>query len=213
MIQIRKLSYRVAGRPLFEGANLGLESGWRVGLVGRNGSGKSTLLNLLSGSLQPDQGEIGIQRGLTLGMVAQEAPSGGASLIDTVLAADEERTALLAAAEQAPPERLAEIHERLATIRAESAPARAAKILAGLGFDEAAQQSPVDSLSGGWRMRVALAALLFSAPDLLLLDEPTNHLDLEAALWLEGYLKTYPGTLILVSHDRDLLNAVAEKIV
>ncbi len=213
MIQIRKMSYRVAGRPLFEDADLSLEAGWRVGLVGRNGSGKSTLLNLLSGALQPDQGEIGVQRGLTIGMVAQEAPSGSTSLIDTVLAADEERAALLAAAEQAPPERLAEIHDRLATIQAESAPARAAKILAGLGFDEAAQQRPVDSLSGGWRMRVALAALLFSAPDLLLLDEPTNHLDLEASLWLEGYLKTYPATLILVSHDRDLLNAVAEKIV
>ncbi|MCG8598439.1 MAG: ATP-binding cassette domain-containing protein, partial [Kiloniellales bacterium] len=213
MIQLRKMSYRVAGRPLFEDADLSLEAGWRVGLVGRNGSGKSTLLNLLSASLQPDQGEVSVQRGLSIGMVAQEAPSGSNSLIETVLAADEERAALLAAAEQAPPERLAEIHDRLAAIQAESAPARAAKILAGLGFDEAAQRRPVDSLSGGWRMRVALAALLFSEPDLLLLDEPTNHLDLEAALWLEGYLKSYPGTLILVSHDRDLLNAVAQKIV
>ena len=213
MIQIDQMSYRVGGRPLFDEASLGIDLGWRVGLVGRNGSGKSTLLKLLTGELQPDQGKIGLPRRLSLGGVAQEAPSGPQRLLDTVLAADQERSALLAAAETAPAERQAEVHERLAAIQAESAPARAAKILAGLGFDEETQQHPVDSLSGGWRMRVALAALLFSAPDLLLLHEPTNHLDLEAALWLEGFLKTYPGTLILVSHDRGLLNAVAGKIV
>ena len=213
MIRVERMSYRVAGRPLFEEASLGLDQGWRVGLVGRNGSGKTTLLKLLTGELQPDLGEVVIPRAARVGTVAQEAPSGPQSLLETVLAADRERSELLAAAETASPDRLAEIHERLAAIGAESAPARAAKILAGLGFDEPAQKGAVDTLSGGWRMRVALAALLFSAPDLLLLDEPTNHLDLEAALWLEGYLKTYPGTLILVSHDRGLLNAVAEKTV
>ncbi len=213
MIRIERISYRVAGRPLFEDASLSLDPGERVGLVGRNGSGKTTLLKLLTGELQPDLGEVVVPRATRVGTVAQEAPSGPQSLLETVLAADRERSELLAAADTASPERLAEIHERLAAIGAESAPARAAKILAGLGFDEAAQQGAVDTLSGGWRMRVALAALLFSAPDLLLLDEPTNHLDLEAALWLEGFLKTYPGTLILVSHDRGLLNAIAEKTV
>ena len=151
---------------------------------------------------------------MRIGKVAQDAPSGPTSLIDTVLAADQERSTLLAEAEEtSDPARIAELHERLATIQADSAPARAARILAGLGFDEAAQQRPCAEFSGGWRMRVALAALLFAAPDLLLLDEPTNHLDLEAALWLEGFLKSYPGTLLLVSHDRGLLNRAVNRIV
>ena len=214
MIQIERVSYRVAGRPLLEEATVGLNKGWRIGLIGRNGSGKTTLLNLIAGSLQPDQGEIRLPRGLGTGMLAQEAPSGPQSLIETVLSTDRERSALLAEADGASdPARIAEIHERLAAIDAQSAPARAARILAGLGFDEDAQQRPVDGLSGGWRMRVGLAALLFAAPDLLLLDEPSNHLDLEATLWLEGYLAGYPGTLILVSHDRDLLNKVPNKIL
>ena len=214
MIQIERVSYRVAGRPLLEEATAGLNKGWRIGLVGRNGSGKTTLLNLIAGSLQPDQGEIRLPRGLEPGMLAQEAPAGPQSLIETVLATDRERSALLAEAESAgEPARIAEIHERLAAIEAQSAPARAARILAGLGFDDDAQQGAVDGLSGGWRMRVGLAALLFTAPELLLLDEPSNHLDLEATLWLEGYLAGYPGTLILVSHDRDLLNKVPNKIL
>ena len=214
MLHINDLAYRVQGDPLFEGATVAVNKGERVGLVGRNGSGKTTLLKLISGELHPDEGSISIPRNLRVGKVAQDAPSGHTSLIDTVLAADRERTALLAEAEVASDAaRIAELHERLATIGADSAPARAARILAGLGFDEAAQQRPCGEFSGGWRMRVALAALLFSAPDLLLLDEPTNHLDLEASLWLEGFLKGYPGTLLLVSHDRDLLNRAVNRIV
>ncbi|HSR71752.1 MAG TPA: ABC-F family ATP-binding cassette domain-containing protein, partial [Kiloniellales bacterium] len=217
MLQITDLLYRVSGRILFDRAGAAVGKGERVGLVGRNGSGKTTLLQLIAGELQPDEGAVELPRRWRVGRIAQEAPSGPESLIATVLAADTERAALLAEAERAEhggsPERIAEIHERLAAIRAESAPARAARILAGLGFDEAAQQRPCAELSGGWRMRVALAALLFSEPDVLLLDEPTNHLDLEASLWLEGFLAGYPGTLILVSHDRDLLNRVPDKIL
>ncbi|HEX9790097.1 MAG TPA: ABC-F family ATP-binding cassette domain-containing protein [Kiloniellales bacterium] len=214
MLHINDLIYRVAGQPLFDNATVAIGKGERVGLIGRNGSGKTTLLRLISGELHPDGGAISLPRTQRIGGVAQEAPSGPESLLDTVLAADKERTKLLAEAEHChDPARIAELHERLATIGADSAPARAARILAGLGFDEAAQARPCAELSGGWRMRVALAALLFAAPDLLLLDEPTNHLDLEATLWLEGFLKSYPGTLILVSHDRDLLNRVPRKIV
>ncbi len=214
MLHINDLVYRVQGEPLFDHATVAVNKGERVGLVGRNGSGKTTLLKLISGELHPDQGSITYPRLTRVGKVAQEAPSGQTSLIDTVLAADSERNALLAEAEHASdPHRIAELHERLATIGADSAPARAARILAGLGFDEAAQQRPCAEFSGGWRMRVALAALLFRAPDLLLLDESTNHLDLEAALWLEGYLKSYPGTLLLVSHDRGLLNRAVNRII
>ena len=214
MLHINNLTYRIGPRLLFDGATVAVNKGERVGLVGRNGSGKTTLLRLLSGEIAPDLGEAGIAGRGRIGRVKQEAPGGQRSLLDTVLAADEERTALLAEAETAKePHRIAEIHERLATIKAESAPARAARILAGLGFDDEAQQRPCAEFSGGWRMRVALASLLFSEPDLLLLDEPTNHLDLEATLWLEGYLRSYPGTLLLISHDRDLLNRVPQKII
>ncbi len=214
MLHVNEMTYRVAGRALFERATLAVNKGERTGLVGPNGSGKTSLLNLISGSLQPDEGSLSLQRGVRLGLVAQDAPSGPESLLDTVLAADPERTALLEEAETAhDPGRIAEVHERLADIGAASAPARAARILAGLGFDEAGQQGSCRELSGGWRMRVALAALLFPQPDLLLLDEPTNHLDLEATLWLEGFLRSYPGTLLLVSHDRNLLNRVAKRIV
>jgi ATP-binding cassette subfamily F protein 3 len=214
MLQIKTLTCRIAGHPLLERAQATIDRGWRVGLVGRNGSGKTTLLKLIAGRIGPDEGEISVPRSWRIGAVAQEAPNGPESLLETVLAADRERTDLLAEAERArDPGRIAEIHERLAAIGADSAPARAARILAGLGFDEAAQAGPCAELSGGWRMRVALAALLFSAPDLMLLDEPTNHLDLEATLWLEAFLKRYPGTLVLVSHDRDLLNRVPDKIL
>ena len=214
MLRITELGYRVAGRPILEGASLSVNDGERVGLIGRNGSGKTTLLKLITGDLQPDQGDIALPARNSVGTLPQDAPSGPESLIDTVLAADVERAALLREAEAAEdPGRLAEVHERLATIEADSAPARAARILAGLGFDEAAQQGPCSALSGGWRMRVALAAILFRQPDILLLDEPTNHLDLEATVWLESFLKRYPGTLILVSHDRRLLNQVPERIV
>jgi ATP-binding cassette subfamily F protein 3 len=214
MLTVTDLTYRIAGRPLLEGASLTLPDGHHAGLVGRNGTGKSTLLKLIAGELHADTGSIGLPSRARIGMLAQEAPDGPDSLLDTVLAADQELSALLAEAEHASdPHRIAEIHTRLADIGAHAAPARAASILAGLGFDAAAQARPCREFSGGWRMRVALAAVLFAAPDLLLLDEPTNHLDLEATLWLESFLKSYPHTMLLVSHDRDLLNKVVDRIV
>ncbi len=214
MLHIQDLTLRIGGRPLLEGASLALPAGHHAGLVGRNGAGKSTLLKAIAGQLQPDSGMIALPNGVRIGMLAQEASDGPQSLLDTVLAADRERTALLAEAETAQdPHRIAEIHARLADISAHTAPARAAAILAGLGFDTAAQALPCRDYSGGWRMRVALAAVLFAEPDLLLLDEPTNHLDLESTLWLESFLKSYPRTLLLVSHDRDLLNKVVDEIV
>jgi len=214
MLSIQDITYRIAGRTLLEKASLSIERGQKLGLVGRNGTGKTTLFRLISGEIQPDDGDIQMQKGLRMGQVAQEAPSGATSLIDTVLAADKERARLLAEAETVTdPMRIAEVHTRLADIDAERAPARAARILAGLGFDEAAQQRPCSDYSGGWRMRVALAAVLFARPDFLLLDEPTNHLDLEAALWLEQYLKGWNGTLLVISHDRRFLNEVVDGIV
>ncbi len=214
MLTIENLTYRIGGRVLLERANLALPAGHHAGLVGRNGTGKSTLLKLIAGELHADSGDIALPNGTRIGMVAQEAPAGPESLIDTVLMADRERTALLAEAEHATdPHRIADIHTRLADIEAHRAPARAATILHGLGFSAEQQQRLCRDFSGGWRMRVALAAILFSEPDLLLLDEPTNHLDLEATLWLEDFLKRYPRTVLLVSHDRDLLNKVVDKIV
>ena len=214
MLHVNDLTFRYGGRAIFERATLAVPAGHRVGLVGRNGSGKSTLLALIRGELHPDRGSINLPARVRVGHLAQQAPDGPLSLIDFVLAADAERAALLAEAESAhDPQRIAEIHDRLRTIRADAAPARAAAILAGLGFDAAAQRRPLSDFSGGWRMRVALAAALFAEPDLLLLDEPSNHLDLEARLWLESFLAGFPGTLLLVSHDRELLNAVAEEIV
>src|SRR5579872_4264212 len=217
MLTIAGLSCRVGGRhgrALFDEANAQIPEGCKIGLVGRNGAGKSTLLDLIRGRLLPDRGDIFLQRGARVGFLAQEAPSGPASAFDTVLAADRERTALMRELERDPsPLRIAEIEERLEVIGARSAPARAARILAGLGLDAAMQDVPLDELSGGWRMRVALAAVLFVEPDLLLLDEPTNHLDLEAALWLERYLRRYRHSFILVSHDRQLLNAATTSIL
>ncbi|MGE0415531.1 MAG: ABC-F family ATP-binding cassette domain-containing protein [Acetobacteraceae bacterium] len=212
LLVISGLVIRVAGRTLLDGADLTVEPGRRIGLVGRNGAGKSTLLRAISGELSIDGGEIRLARNARLATVRQEAPEGPASLLDTVLQGDPERLALLAEAETADPHRLGEVHERLRAIGAESAPARAATILAGLGFDEAAQARPVAEFSGGWRMRVALATALFANPDLLLLDEPTNHLDLEATLWLEGWLARFPGAALVVSHDRGLLDRSVEAI-
>ena len=214
MLRISELTYRLGGRALFERASAAIPQRARVGLVGRNGAGKTTLLRLIAGELEPDGGEIRLSAGLRLGMLAQELPGLSASLVDFVLQADAERAALLAEAEgAADPQRIADIHHRLADIEAHRAVPRAQRILAGLGFDETAQQRPLADFSGGWRMRVALAAVLFSSPDLLLLDEPTNHLDLEATLWLESYLASYPHTVIVVSHDRELLNKVARRIL
>jgi len=214
MLTISNLTYRIGGRVLFEGAGVQVAANQRIGLVGRNGTGKSTLFKLIKGELSPDQGEISLPPRVKLGDVAQETPDGPESLTDCVLAHDKERAALMAEAESTHDgHRLGEIHERLAAIDAHSAPARAAAILAGLGFSPEAQARPVSSFSGGWRMRVALAGALFARPDLLLLDEPTNHLDLEATLWLENYLASYEGTLIVISHDRDLLNTVVSRII
>lgn len=215
VLRLEDLSYSIAGRPLLEHADLTLDEGRRVGLIGRNGAGKSTLLKLISGQIRPDGGKIILGNRVRLGYVAQEAPSGDLSPMDVVLAADIERATLLAEAESptTPGEKLAEIHDRLLAIQADAAPARAASILAGLGFNEEWQARPMSSYSGGWRMRVALAAVLFAQPDLLLLDEPTNHLDLEATLWLEGYLQKFPGAILLVSHDRQLLDKAVETIV
>ncbi len=214
MLRIDTLTYRIGPRVLLDGASATVNPGHRVGLVGRNGSGKTTLLRLINGELDADGGGTETPSGWRIGISTQEAPGGPESLIETVLGADPELAALMAEAETATDaHRIADIHARLHDKGAHAAPARAARILAGLGFDEAAQQKPCGDFSGGWRMRVALAALLFGAPDLLLLDEPTNHLDLESCLWLEDFLRRYKGTVLLVSHDRDLLNRVVGEIL
>ena len=214
MLIVDNVTFRIGDRLILDGANAAISDGRKVGLVGRNGAGKTTLLKLILGERDCETGHVEYSRSWRVGAVAQEAPSGPMSLIDTVLSADKDRAQLLAAAEDdSDPAKLGEIHARLDAIRAYSAPARAARILAGLGFGEAEQQRPCSEFSGGWRMRAALAALLFSAPDLLLLDEPTNYLDLEGALWLEDFLKRYRGTMVLVSHDRDLLNRAVDSIL
>jgi ATP-binding cassette, subfamily F, member 3 len=214
MLQISDLTLRIAGRPLLEGASLTIPEGAKAGLLGRNGSGKTTLFRAICGELAPESGSISLPKAARVGRLEQEAPGGPQTLIEQVLAADAERARLLEEARTAgEPERIAEIHTRLADIGAHDAEARAARILAGLGFDAAAQQRPCSDFSGGWRMRVALAGLLFSEPDLLLLDEPTNYLDLEGTLWLERYLARYPRTAIVISHDRDLLNRGVGMIV
>ncbi len=207
MLKIQNITYSVEGRPLFEGASANIPTGHKVGLVGRNGTGKTTLFKLIRGELVLEGGEIRMPKRHRIGGVAQEVPGSETSLIDTVLAADTERARLMAESETATDgARIAEVQTRLADIDAWSAEARASSILKGLGFTYEEQLQPCSAFSGGWRMRVALAAVLFSAPDLLLLDEPTNYLDLEGALWLENYLTKYPHTVIIVSHDRELLN-------
>ena len=214
VLSLENVSYSIAGRNLLERASLMVDPGRRIGLIGRNGAGKSTLLKLIAGEISADGGSIRFGQRVRLGYVAQEAPSGDITPLEVVLKADLERAALLAEAEdpKTAPERIAEIHDRLVTIEADAAPARAASILSGLGFSTEWQTRPMSSFSGGWRMRVALAAVLFAAPDLLLLDEPTNHLDLEATLWLEQYLAKFPGAVLLVSHDRQLLDRAVEAI-
>ena len=214
MLHINDVTLRMGPRVLFDKATAALPEGARIGLVGRNGTGKTTLFNMIAGDLHPDGGSLTIPRQARLGRVEQEAPGGPQSLLDFVLEADKPRAALMAEAETAAdPMRIAEIQMELVDIDAHSAPARAGRILSGLGFDHEAQNRPLSAFSGGWRMRVALAAILFSAPDLLLLDEPTNYLDLEGTLWLIDYLQRYPSTIILISHDRDLLDAVPDHIL
>jgi ATP-binding cassette subfamily F protein 3 len=212
MLRIDDIKFSIEGRPLFDGASAIIPSGHKVGVVGRNGTGKTTLFHLIREELVLENGSIAVPHGARIGGVSQEVPSSEVSLLDTVLAADTERAALLSDNSQ-DAERIAEIQTRLADIDAWSAEARAATILKGLGFDEEEQAMPCSAFSGGWRMRVALAAVLFSQPDLLLLDEPTNYLDLEGALWLENYLAKYPHTVLIVSHDRGLLNRAVGSIL
>jgi ATP-binding cassette subfamily F protein 3 len=207
MLTITDLTLSVAGRTLLEGASATIPEGHKVGLVGRNGTGKTTLFRLLRGELTADAGEVSLPSRARIGGVAQEVPSSATPVLQTVLDADAERASLMAEAETATdPGRIAEVQARLTDIDAWSGEARAASILRGLGFSPEMQGRPCSAYSGGWRMRVALAGVLFAAPDLLLLDEPTNYLDLEGALWLEGYLARYPHTVVIISHDRGLLN-------
>ena len=214
MLHLNDLTLRLGPRLLFDKATAALPPNARAGLVGRNGAGKTTLLRMILAELLPDAGSITLPRGTRLGHVEQEAPGGPQALIDFVLAADAERIRLLAESEESrDAHSIAEVHARLADISAHAAPSRAASILAGLGFDEVAQQQPLGNFSGGWRMRVALAAVLFSQPDLLLLDEPTNYLDFEGTIWLIDYLRRCRSTVLIISHDRDLLDAVCDHIL
>ncbi|MDP8916009.1 MAG: ATP-binding cassette domain-containing protein, partial [Pseudomonadota bacterium] len=213
MLQIQDLVFNAYGRRFFDGASAALPTGAKVGLVGRNGAGKSTLFRLIKGELTPGGGEISLPKAARIGSVDQETPASPVSLLDTVLAADEERARLTAELDTAEPEHLGEIYARLIEIEADRAPSRAAEILAGLGFSTADLERPMAEFSGGWRMRVAMASALFAEPELLLLDEPTNYLDLEGALWLEARLRKYPKTALIISHDRELLNNSVDAIL
>ena len=215
MLNLNGITVRLGGRTILDSATAALPPYGRVGLIGRNGAGKSTLMKVMIGSLEADDGSMDMPKGTRIGYIAQEAPAGESTPFETVLAADTERAALMIESEEEglDPDRMAEVHERLIAIDAYTAPARASRILVGLGFDEEMQAQPLDSFSGGWKMRVALASLLFSQPDLLLLDEPSNHLDLEATLWLENFLKGYPAMMVVISHERDLLNNVVDHIL
>ncbi len=214
MLNISAITVRLGGRLILDRATAALPTGSRVGLIGRNGAGKTTLMKVIAGLGDHDDGSIEMAKSARIGYIAQEAPSGKTTPFEAVLAADTERAALLHEEEHTDDHhRIGDIHERLIAIDAHTAPARAARILVGLGFDEDMQHRPLDSYSGGWKMRVALAALLFSEPDILLLDEPSNHLDLEATMWLESFLKSYRATMVLISHERDLLNNVVDHIL
>ncbi len=214
MLSLQEIHYRIGSRTLFNNVSVNIPAGHRIGLVGPNGAGKSTLFKIIAGEISPDSGNIALIKNASLGVVRQDMPEDGSSLLDIVLSADTERASLLQEAETATdPDRIGAIYERLTDIDAYDAPARAASILAGLGFDEAAQMLPITAYSGGWRARVALAAVLFKRPSVLLLDEPTNHLDFESMIWLEGFLARYRDTMIIISHDRDILNKTVDHIL
>ncbi len=214
MLSIDNITVRLGGRVILDRASATVPVGARIGLIGRNGAGKSTLMKTVIGEIEPDDGEITKPSRSRIGYIAQEAPSGTMTPETVVLASATERAALMEELEACTDmDRMGDVYERLLAIDAYSAPSRAAKILSGLGFDEEMQQRPVESFSGGWKMRIALGALLFSEPDILLLDEPSNHLDLEATLWLENFLKSYPATVLVISHERDLLNKVVDHIL
>src|SRR3989338_4806610 len=214
MIKLENLTVRIAGRTLIENLSLTLNERHHYGLIGRNGTGKSTFFKILLKTLHPDMGSVAFPSRVRVGHIAQEAPSGSSTPLDVVMSADLERLKLMKQLEAGDnPENIADIYERLMVIDAFTAESRASSILAGLGFSQEMQLKPLSTFSGGWRMRVSLASLLFSKPDWLLLDEPTNHLDLEASLWLEDYLKHYPKSLLIISHDRHLLNVVCDRIL
>ena len=214
MLKLEDITIRLGGNLILDRVTASLPPKCRVGLVGRNGAGKSTLIKVMAGELEPDSGRFQVPNGTRIGHLSQHTEGSERTPIEMVLDSDTERKALLDRADKASdPAEIADIHERLRIINAHEAPARAARILAGLGFDEDAQHRPLSSFSGGWRMRVALSALLFVQPDLLLLDEPSNHLDLESELWLESFLKSYPASIVIISHERELLNSVVEHIL
>ncbi len=214
MLTVSNLTYRIGGRTIIEDSSVNVMDGWKVGVIGVNGAGKSTLFKLIMGVLQPDAGDIKMTAKQSIGIVRQDIPETDTPLIDIVLAANEEQAALMRESEtETDPEKLADIYQKLIEMDAYSAPSRAAILLTGLGFKEHQLTEPFSSFSGGWRMRVALAAALFVEPEVLLLDEPTNHLDLEAIMWLEEYLSTYPHTLLIISHDRDLLNKCIDHVI
>jgi ATP-binding cassette subfamily F protein 3 len=214
MLSISNLTYRIGGRTILEDCSVNVMDGWRVGVVGLNGAGKSTLFKLITGELHNDGGSCSLSAKQKLGQVRQDIPETDAPLIDIVLAAHEEMAALWKAAEtEEDPNKIADIYQSLADMDAYSAPSKAATLLTGLGFKESQLNEPFSSFSGGWQMRVMLAAVLFVEPEFLLLDEPTNHLDLEAIMWLENYLVSYPHTMMIISHDREMLNKCIDHVI
>lgn len=214
MLSISNLTYRIGGRTILEDCSVNVMDGWRVGVVGLNGAGKSTLFKLITGELHNDGGSCSLSAKQKLGQVRQDIPETDAPLIDIVLAAHEEIAALWKAAEtEEDPNKIADIYQSLADMDAYSAPSKAATLLTGLGFKESQLNEPFSSFSGGWQMRVMLAAVLFVEPEFLLLDEPTNHLDLEAIMWLENYLVSYPHTMMIISHDREMLNKCIDHVI